>query len=513
MNPLIIHGHFYQPPRENPWTGEVEAEPSARPFHDWNQRITAECYAANARARVNGAVAREVNNYARISFNFGPTLLNWMETAAPETYALIREADQVSVNQRDGHGNAIAQAYGHPILPLCNERDRLTQVVWGMADFRHRFGREPESLWLPETACDDATLSVLIEQGLRFVILAPSQAERCRPLDGAEWHPVTNSEIDVSRAYRYFHRDGSGRSIAVFFYDGPLARAIAFERALVSSEALIGMFRRAAGEPNRAGGLVSIATDGETYGHHFKFGDLCLAHAVEVVAPEAGFDLMNYGQYLERHPPEFEVEIKQGPHGEGTANSCAHGVSRWTRDCACHTGGEPGWNQEWRSPLREAMNFLRDEAAREFERVGRDLLVDVWEARNAYIRVMLDRSNRAELIAQHARQKLTNAEQDRALALLEMQRNALLMFTSCGWFFNDISGIEPIQILKYACRVIDLMDHLGMPSPRKEFLQILAAARSNRHELGTGADIYRILVEPANPSFRLKSESFAGVSA
>ena len=511
MDSLIIHGHFYQPPRENPWTGVVEQEPSAHPYHDWNERITFECYASNARALVNDKL---VNNYGAISFNFGPTLLRWMEDHHPETYAAILEADQASVLERDGHGNAIAQAYGHAILPLCNERDRLTQVLWGIADFRYRFGREPESMWLPETACNDATLSVLIDQGLRFVILAPSQAGRYRSMHGGEWKAAADGGIDVSRAYRYFHRDGSGRSIAIFFYDGSLARAIAFEKALSSSEALVDMFKRASAAPAREGGLVNIATDGETYGHHFKFGDLCLAHATHVEAPQAGFDVITYGQYLDRFPPAFEVEISAGPQGEGTSWSCAHGVSRWIRDCGCETGGEPGWNQSWRGPLRDALDFLRDESARAFEENGRVLFNDVWEARNASIELILDESrSRSDFLKRYAKGPLSPADELRALTLLEMQCDALLMFTSCGWFFNDLSGIETIQILKYACRVIDLMDQLSLPTPRRRFLEILAPAKSNCREMGSGADIYRRLVEPSNPNFIARQDELAGAPA
>ena len=511
MDSLVIHGHFYQPPRENPWTGVVEEEPSAHPFHDWNERITTECYAANTRALVNG---KPVNNYAAISFNFGPTLLRWLADHHPETYALIREADKASVVDRGGHGNAIAQAYGHAILPLCNERDRLTQVVWGLADFRYRFGREPESMWLPETACDDATLSVLIEQGLRFVILAPNQAARCRSLDGVEWKAVADGSIDVSRPYRYSHRDGSGRSIVIFFYDGPLARAIAFERALASSAALVRMFKQATAIPGRNGGLVNIATDGETYGHHFKFGDLCLAHATHLEAPQAGFEVTNYGQYLDRFPPEFEVEISAGADGKGTSWSCAHGVGRWIRDCGCETGGEAGWNQAWRGPLRDALDFLRDEAAKAFEKTGAALFNDVWAARNASIDLILDESlSRSDFLKQHTKGPLSPADELRALTLLEMQCDALLMFTSCGWFFNDLSGIETIQILKYACRVIDLMDQLSLPSPRARFLELLAQAKSNRPKMGSGADIYRRLVEPSNPNFIARQDELAGAPA
>ena len=472
MTALVVHGHFYQPPRENPWTGEVELEPTAAPFHDWNERIHAECYAPNA----------AVGNYARISFNFGPTLLSWLEQHHGETYRQILAADRESVTQRGGHGNAIAQAYGHAILPLCNERDRLTQVVWGVADFRYRFGREPESLWLPETAANDATLALLIEQGLRYVILAPEQAKIS-----------AGGKINTTRPYRFEHPDSSGRSIAVFFYDGPLARAIAFEKALTSSRDLVERFLHAA----QQGDLVNVATDGETYGHHFKFGDLGLAHALGVEAKQAGFWITNYGEYLDRHPPELTVEIENGAQGEGSSWSCAHGVDRWTRDCGCHTGGETGWNQAWRDPLRLALNFLRDETAVKFESSAGELLRDPWAARNDYISVLLDPSRAREaFLAAHAVRRLDDAARARVFDLLEMQRSALLMFTSCGWFFSDLAGIETIQVLRYAARVLDLQNKLGFEPPRQKFLELLANAKSNRPEKGNGAEIFTRFVEP-----------------
>lgn len=483
MPALIIHGHFYQPPRENPWTGEVENQPDAAPFRDWNERIHAECYAPNAAA----------NNYARISFNFGPTLLSWLEQHHPDTYQHILAADKESSLLRGGHGNAIAQAYGHAILPLCNERDRLTQVIWGVADFRFRFGREPEALWLPETAANDAMLALLIEQGLRYVILAPEQAKRVRFRRDSEWVNVPGGTIDTTRPYRFEHPGGSGRSIAVFFYDGPLARAIAFQKALTSSRGLVDLFIRAA----QRGDLVNVANDGETYGHHFKFGDLCLAHALGIEAREAGFWITNYGEYLDRYQPEFAVEIDNGLEGTGSSWSCAHGVGRWTRDCGCHTGGEAGWNQAWRDPLRVALNFLRDDAAMKFESKGSELLRDPWAARNDYISVLLDHTRqREEFFARHAVRFLAEAEQARVFKLLEMQRSALLMFTSCGWFFSDVAGIETIQVLRYAARVLDLQNQLGFNAPRKEFLELLSNAKSNRPEKGNGADIFLRFAEP-----------------
>lgn len=481
MTALIIHGHFYQPPRENPWTGEVEREPSAAPFHDWNERVHAESYEPNA----------AVNNYARISFNFGPTLLSWLERHHPDTYRHILAADRESAAQRGGHGNAIAQAYGHAILPLCNERDRLTQVVWGIADFRFRFGREPEALWLPETAANDATLAVLIEQGLRYVILAPEQAKRIRV--DSEWLDVSGGKVDTTHPYRFNHPDGSGRSIAVFFYNGPLARAIAFEKALASSRGLVDLFLRA----GQRGNLVNVATDGETYGHHFKFGDLGLAHALGVEAKKAGFWITNYGEYLDRNRAETVVEIENGPEGQGSSWSCVHGVGRWARDCGCHTGGEADWNQAWRDPLRLALNFLRDDAALKFESYGGELLRDPWAARNDYISVLLDPDGALdEFLARHAVRALNEAEWERVFQLLEMQRSALLMFTSCGWFFSDLAGIETIQVLRYAARVLDLQRQLGLDVPRKQFLELLAEAKSNRPEKGNGAEIFVRSAEP-----------------
>ena len=496
MPALIIHGHFYQPPRENPWTGVVEAEPSAAPFHDWNERIHSECYQPNGCIRITDpATGRErvVNNYANISFNFGPTLLSWLKSNHPGTYAGIIDADQASARARAGHGNAIAQAYGHAILPLCNERDRQTQIRWGLADFRDRFGRDPEAMWLPETACNDDVMGALIDGGLRFVILAPNQAARVQAPGESEWRDVNEHTIDTSVAYRYSHRDGSGRSIAVFFYDGPTSRAMAFENLLRSSRELVDRFAQAASDR----GLVNIATDGETYGHHFKFGDVCLAHALEIEAPARGFQITNYGEYLDQHPPALAVEINNGPNGEGTSWSCSHGVGRWIRDCGCHTGGEPGWNQHWRTPLRRALDFLRDENTEHFEATRANFFVDPWQTRDDSIELVLDQNDsREEFLHNHAGRWLSADEQWRALSYLELQRMLLLMYTSCGWFFNDISGIETIQILKYAARAIDLMHQLGLPSVRGRFLEILTEAKSNRPEMGTGADIYRRFAEP-----------------
>jgi alpha-amylase/alpha-mannosidase (GH57 family) len=511
MPALIIHGHFYQPPRENPWTGVVEEEPSAAPFHDWNERIHFECYRANAFVRVGetGPDEQFINNYAHLSFNFGPTLLSWLERYHGYTYARILAADRQSALTHQGHGNAIAQAYGHAILPLCNERDLRTQIRWGLADFRYRFGRNAEAMWLPETACNDRVMSAMTDEGLRYVILEPHQAGRVRTRSGSDGAnagrmPANRPQdagvpIDTSLAYRWSNPNDTNKSIAVFFYDGQTSRAIAFEKLLSSSRQLLDAFARSVNGKD----MINIATDGETYGHHFKFGDLCLAHALTQEGPGRGFQITNFGEFLGHHSPTVEVEINNGPNGEGTSWSCVHGVGRWIRDCGCHTGGEPNWNQAWRTPLRAALDFLRDENIPHFEATRDNLFTSPWAARDESISLILDPvASREEFLFAHTGRRLSDGDQTRALTYLELQRMLLLMYTSCGWFFNDISGIETIQILKYAARSIDLMDQLGLPQARERFLEILSEARSNRAEMGSGADIYLQFAERSNPSLK-----------
>ncbi len=435
-----------------------------------------------------------------------------MQARHPHGYQRILDADAESLALHQGHGNAIAQAYNHCILPLCNERDRRTQIRWGIADFKARFKREPESLWLAETAVNHAVLDELVEHGLRYLILAPRQCQRVRPLGGGEddWRDVGDGSVDPGLAYLYKHRDGSGRGIVLFFYDGPIAQAIAFEDALRSSQAFIGIFGRAQGGEGR---LVHVATDGESYGHHSKWGDRVLAYALRHEAKQQGFRVTNYGAFLDGNPPYFEADIKAGPDGEGTAWSCAHGVGRWIRDCGCHTGGQPGWDQAWRGPLREALDVLRDGLAPEFERAAGALLKDPWAARDAFIDVLLDPENaKPRFFEAHARRDLSAPEQVRALSLLDMQRQCLLMYTSCGWFFNDLSGIETVQILKYACRALDYAAELGLRNLREPFLKKLAEARSNLAEHGDGAAIFHKLVEPNRVSVERLSAHF-GITA
>lgn len=492
---VCIHGHFYQPPRENPWLEAIELQDSAYPYHDWNERIAAECYAANAASRIHdgdGRIVRIVNNYAKISFDFGPTLLMWLEQAEPDTYRAVIEADRESQALFSGHGSALAQAYNHIILPLANQRDKWTQVLWGMRDFEHRFGRKPEGMWLPETAVDVATLEVLAELGIRFTILAPHQARRVRPLEGGEWEDVSDGRIDPSRAYS--HRLPSGRSIALFFYDGPISRAVAFEGLLANGEQFVGRLLNAFSPERTWPQLAHIATDGESYGHHHRNGDMALAYAVEQIEAKQLARTANYGEFLEKYPPTHEVEV-----AENTAWSCAHGIDRWRADCGCHSGSHSGWNQAWRTPLREALDWLRDTLASEYESKLGELVNNPWHARDDYIRLILDRSvdSQQRFFADHANRPLTEVDRLRALQLLEMQRHAMLMYTSCGWFFDDISGIETVQVIEYAGRAIQLAEEIFPESPEPGFLELLERAASNVPEHRNGRHVYDRFVKPA----------------
>jgi alpha-amylase/alpha-mannosidase (GH57 family) len=487
---ITIHGHFYQPPRENPWLEAVETQDSAHPWHDWNQRITAECYEPNATARILDAddhIRRIANNYASISFNYGPTLLSWLAADAPETYQAILEADRVSIKRFSGHGCAIAQAYNHIILPLAGDRDKRTQVRWGIRDFEARFRRKPEGMWLPETAVDVASLEALAAEGIVFTILEPHQVARCRRIGETEW---STGPIDPTQPY--VCNLPSGRSINIFFYDGPISRAVAFEQLLARGEHLAHRLAGAFSDERTHPQLVNIATDGETYGHHHRYGEMALAYALEQIETLGLARLTNYGEHLERHPPEHEVEIR-----EHTAWSCAHGVERWRSDCGCHTGAQPGWNQQWRTPLREGLDWLRDQAARIFETRGAEFLRDPWAARDDYIDLILDRSDDALglFFSHHGLGDASGITP--MLELLEMQRNALLMFTSCGWFFSDISGIETVQVLNYAARVIQLAEQVSGVSLEAQFLERIAGARSNVADRGTAQQIYERDVKPA----------------
>jgi alpha-amylase/alpha-mannosidase (GH57 family) len=507
---ICIHGHFYQPPRENPWLEAIELQDSAFPYHDWNERITAECYAPNAFSRIldeQGRIAQIVNNYAKISFNFGPTLLAWLAQRSVKVYRAILEADAASAAGFSGHGSAMAQAYNHMIMPLASRRDKLTQAIWGIRDFEHRFGRKPEGMWLPETAVDTETLEVLAEMGIAFTILSPYQAKAVRKIGDADWRDVTGGHVDPTMAYAA--RLPSGRSINLFFYDGPISRAVAFERLLVKGEDFANRLVDAFDESRQWPQLAHIATDGESYGHHHFRGEMGLAWALRHIEENHLARPTNYGEYLERHPPTHEAQIL-----ENSSWSCAHGLERWKSDCGCNSGGRPGWNQSWRAPLRAALDWLRDTLTPLYEQRAREFLKDPWAARDQYIDILLDRSedNLNRWLGRHGARILNDAEKVTLLELMEMQRHAMLMYTSCGWFFDELSGIETVQVIQYAGRALQLAEQLFGDEREAEFLKRLEPARSNLPEHGDGRRIYEKFVRPARVNME-KLAAHYGISS
>lgn len=491
-----LHGHFYQPPRENPWTGRVEPEASAAPFHDWNERITSECYGPNA----------EAGNYARMSFNFGPTLLSWLEREAKTVYDAILAADRESRERFSGHGSAIAQAHSHMILPLANSRDKRTQVRWGVLDFERRFGRSPEGMWLPETAVDLETLDALAHQGLRFTILAPRQARAWRKSGETDWRETLTEGLDPRHPYDVFLP--SGKSIAVFFYDGPTSNAIAFGELGLGGESLARRLVALLSESSEPQ-LAHAATDGETYGHHFRGGERVLADALRFLESEGLARLTNYGEFLESDPAAREAEIT-----ENTSWSCAHGIGRWREECGCATGEHPGWRQAWRGPLRQALDFLRDELAARFETAGRMYFRDPWAARDESLPVLSGAEPEEEehFFAAQSRGVLGEDARRRALRLLEMQRYAMMMFASCGWFFDDPAGLETRQILRFAARAIELAEGPGADRIEAEFLAILSRLESNDPEAGNGRQIYESSVKHKSPDSNRSSFDRIGLT-
>jgi alpha-amylase/alpha-mannosidase (GH57 family) len=508
MGYICIHGHFYQPPRENPWLEAIELQDSARPYHDWNERVNAECYAPNAAARIldnEKGIVKIVNNYAKISFNFGPTLLSWIEANDPAVYRAILDADAESIKTFSGHGSALAQPYNHMIMPLANERDKYTQAFWGIRDFEHRFGRQPEGMWLPETAVDVATLEVLASLEIKFTILAPNQARRVKKITGRNWKELTNGSIDPTMVYQLSLP--SGRTLNAFFYDGPISRAVAFEGVLENGQQFAERLLGAFSEDTRSWPeLVHIATDGETYGHHHRLGEMALAYALDYIESKGLGELINYGLYLDRHPPTHMVEIF-----ENSSWSCAHGVERWRSNCGCNSGGHPGWNQQWRAPLREALDWLRDTLSPLFEEKAKGLLKDHWAARNDYIDVVLDRSaaSRAAFLAKHAARPLDENESITVWKLMELQRHAMLMYTGCGWFFDELSGIETVQVIQYAGRAVQLAEELFGDQRESLFIEKLSQAKSNIPEHENGGRVYQKFVRPAFVDLRKLGAHYA----
>ncbi len=505
---VVIHGHFYQPPRENPWSGMVERNRETSPYHDWNEKITYECYIPNLAARIKNSAAKTIdiiNNYEYLNFDFGPTLLNWFEKKFPQEYRWLLDADRNSIKTRGGHGNAIAQSYHHTILPLADPHDRRTEVLWGLADFRRRFLREPEGIWLPETAVNEETLRLLADLGIKYTVLSQAQALKIRRIGDTEWQDVNNDDIDPRRPYRYFVRDTNEREtgyIDLFFYHNELSRKVSFENALSDSISFATLIEDAFDPESDMAQIISIATDGESFGHHQAFAEMGLGHLLKYELPKHGIVVTNFANFLELYPPEWEVQIKPGKNNEGTSWSCVHGVDRWQDDCGCHTPCPEGWNQKWRRPLRDALNLLKTRALETIQ-VRSDIYFDnLWNLRDEYAEV-LNSSKQSEfdaILSRHLKLPLTSESRVVSLKILETLRHALAMFTSCGWFFNDISGIETIQNLRQAARVIELVRDLTGIDLEREFVDVLKDAKSNIPEFGDGKAIWEKLVKPAHVS-------------
>lgn len=500
---ICIHGHFYQPPRENAWLEVIELQDSAHPYHDWNERISAECYGPNTASRIldkAGVIKNILNNYSKISFNFGPTLLSWMESNDKETYEAILEADKESMLQFGGHGSAVAQVYNHLIMPLASRRDKETQIVWGIRDFESRFKRKPEGMWLAETAVDYETLELLAEHNIKFTILAPRQAKATRILNG-DWKAVNDQTVDTHKTYQC--NLPSGRQIALFFYDGNISQSVAFNGLLNDGKRFADDLLKSFNEKDAGPQLVHVATDGETYGHHHKHGEMALAFCLDQIDKDKRVSLTNYAQYLELFPMADEAEII-----EDSSWSCVHGVERWRSDCGCNSGGHPGWHQQWRKPLRDALDWLRDATAEIFEREGSKILREPWKARDGYINIVLRRSdeNIKRFLKDHA---IAEASENRVLRLMEMQRHAMLMYTSCGWFFDEVSGIETAQVMQYACRVVQLASQIGDVDLEMEFLKRLEQVPSNVPTLENAANVYRKHVLPSRTNLQRVGMHFA----
>jgi alpha-amylase/alpha-mannosidase (GH57 family) len=494
---ICVHGHFYQPPRENPWLEEIEIQDSAYPFHDWNERISAECYGPMAASRIldnKERIVAIINNYSKMSYNFGPTVLSWMSYHVPEIYESVIESDKLSRNHFSGHGSAIAQVYNHLIMPLANTRDKRTQIIWGIRDFQKRFGRDPEGMWLAEAAVDTETLDIMAEFGIKFTILAPWQAMSVRRMeDGAEWESVEWDRVDGTMPYLY--NLPSGRTISLFYYNGPISYAIASANLLSNGDVFIERMMGAFNEGREGPQIVHIANDGESYGHHHKFGDMALAYCLHSIESNNLAKITNYGEFLEKHPPTHEVKIR-----ENSSWSCIHGVERWQADCGCNSGLFPKWNQQWRGPLRAALNSLRDQLAPAYEYAASRYMKDPWAARDDYIDAIFDRSheNVENFLQRHAARELSQEEKVNALKLLEMQRYAIYMFTSCGWFFDEVSGLETVQVLEYAAKAIQYAEDVLKLSFESQFLADLRNVPSNYDE--NAARTYERLVNPVKIS-------------
>jgi alpha-amylase/alpha-mannosidase (GH57 family) len=511
LNYITVHGHFYQPPRENPWTNVIEKQASAEPYHDWDDRILHECYLPNSVAEIKneyGMVLKIINNYEYLNFDFGPTLLHWIKEKYPGVYNRIIEADKNSIIQHHGHGNAIAMCYNHIIMPLANEQDKITQVRWGVKDFEHHFGRAPQAIWLPETAVNYATIDVLINEGIKYIILDVSQALSYRGIGNKKWIDVTDGSINPQHPYRCYSKETPEKYIDIFFYDGPISKAAAFDDVMKSSYNLLNKIELALAPVFKGDRIVSIATDGETFGHHKKFAEMTLSFFFDELASKHELKIVNFGAYLAKHHPKHEVILKTGQDDEGTSWSCPHGVKRWYEDCGCSSGGEAAWNQKWRTPLRNALNWLRDELIKIYETEGSKYFIDIWKARNDYIKIILSNTKETaeEFFNDNVYKVLIHKEVEICNKLLEMQKNSMFMFTSCGWFFSEISGLESAQMLQYAARAIELAEEVTGLQHEKQFVDKLELAISNLSKYKNGKGVWEKLVKPAKEMLKEQSE-------
>ncbi len=490
---ICIHGHFYQPPRENPWLEAVEIQDSAYPYHDWNKKISVECYAPNAASRIldgDNRIIDIISNYSRMSFNFGSTLLSWMELNDPETYNLILLADKESMGRFSGHGSAIAQCYNHIIMPLASTEDKRIQVKWGIRDFEYRFKRKPEGMWIPETALDLETLDIMAENGILFTILSPRQARRIKRIGSRNWHDTKGAKIDTRMPYLCVLP--SGRKIAIFFYNGNISHDIAFGQLLndgvTFAERLVAGFS-GSDEPQ----LVHIATDGESYGHHHRYGEMALSYAFYHIEKNSLAKITIYGEFLEMFKPSHEVEI-----WENSSWSCAHGIERWRSDCGCNTGSGNGWSQGWRAPLRGVMDWLRDNISELYREGISRYAFNPQYTKECYIELVLNRSPEVKdkFFAEIKGAGLSSDDQVMVLKLLEMERNAMLMYTSCGWFFDEISGLESVQVMLYAARAMQLAGEISGLRLEETYTKLLEKAPSNYFAYANGAEVYEKLVKP-----------------
>lgn len=458
---LAIHGHFYQPPREDPFTGHIPREPSAAPYANWNERITAECYRPNARA----------GNFERISFNLGGTLARWLDEHAHGTYERIVEAEH---RHRDIHGvgNGIAQPVHHTILPLARRRDKICQVRWGIASFEHRFGHRPKGIWLPEMAVDYETLEILVSEDIRFTILSEEQVYGDLEASGGPYRVVLPG----------------GDEIAVFVRDRHLSNRLSF--GMPDSAYINDWLEDHVSWRCRRDGLHLIATDGETFGHHHRQGVEVLRRIL-AAGRRHGYQLTTLGRYLHEHPPEAEIKVI-----ENTAWSCSHGLERWLVGCDC----TPGYSR-WKGALRRALDNLASDLDRAYTCEAQQLGFQPWPLRDRYIDVVLGKVSGETFLNDNGFAHLMSEETQRLLQLLEAQLHRQRMYTSCAFFFDDLDRYEPRYAIANAIRALALTRYATGEDLTHGFRRDLSVAVSPRSGL-TGADIFDEIVTRAELKVR-----------